>query len=447
MNIMQFLRILWARRAIIITSVAAALTAAILVIKIVPPRYEASSRLMLDIVRPDPVTGEMMSSQFARAYVKTQVELIQDYRVAGKVVDNFGWTGSPELAAAYRASGATVDFRRWLAQRVIDRTDAGLIEGSNILEIRYTGDNPQTSARIADAIRQAYADQTRAFKQQTAARNATWFNRQTEQLRNRLRAAEQRKAEFERANNIVLNDDASDAESQRLASIASAGATPPMMSTTPAAPIATSPSQMQLTQLDAAIATASQTLGPNHPEFQTMLRQRDVLAAAAAREMAAARAAGGGTVMSGPSIGAQFSAQQSRVLAQRGLVAEARQLLVDVNVLREQLNRTASRASDLEQESQSTETGLTFLGSAVAPQSPSFPKVPLLIAGALGLGFGLGILVALLAELLNRRIRGVEDLAMPGVPVLGVMAPPLHRQRRSLLSYLPRRLQFGSAAT
>lgn len=447
MNIMQFFRILWARRAIIITAVAACLTAAILVIKIVPPRYEASSRLMLDIVRPDPVTGEIMSSQFARAYVKTQVELIQDYRVAGKVVDSFGWTGSPELAAAYRAAGASVDFRRWLAQRVIDRTDAGLIEGSNILEIRYTGDNPQTSARIADAIRQAYSDQTRAFKQQTAARNAAWFNRQTEQLRTRLLAAEQRKAAFERENNIVLNDDASDAESQRLSSIASAGAAAPMMTATPAMPVATSPSQLQLTQLDAAIATASQTLGPNHPELQNMQRQREVLAAAASREMAAARSAGGGAVMSGPSIGAQFSAQQSRVLAQRGLVAEARQLLVDVTVLREQLARTAARASDLDQESQSTETGLTFLGSAVAPQSPSFPKIPLLVFGALGLGLGLGIMVALLAELLNRRVRGVEDLGLPGVPVLGVMAPPLQRQRRSLLSYLPRRLQPGGAAT
>ena len=58
--------------------------------------------------------------------------------------------------------------------------------------------------------------------------------------------------------------------------------------------------------------------------------------------------------------------------AQRGKVAEARQLMVNVRVAREELERTATRASQLDQQAQSDETGLTFLGNAVAPQTASF---------------------------------------------------------------------------
>jgi polysaccharide biosynthesis transport protein len=422
-SIQQFFRILWVRRGITLLTLIAALIGAVGILKLVPPSYEAQSRVMLDIVRPDPVTGETLSSSFARAYTKTQIELIKDYRVAGRVVDSLGWTGSSELAASYRASGSDTEFRRWLAQRVIDRTDAKLIEGSNILEISYSGTQPEPAAVIADALRAAYEEQTILFKQQGATRNAQWFQRQTAELRQRLAAAEKRKADFERSNNIVLNDDSSDAESARLAALATSAPAAPMVSAPAAAPV-TTPSQAQLAQIDAAIASASQTLGPNHPDFQNLQRQRAAIAQAASREMAAAQAAAnaGRAVSSGPNVGAMFNAQQQRVLAQRGLVAEARQLQGDVTVLREQLARTATRAAQLEQEAQSTETGLTRLGSAVAPDGPTFPKTIPILLGSIGLGLALGILLSLLVELLNRRVRSADDLVIPGVPVIGVMS-------------------------
>ncbi len=442
MSIHQFFRILWVRRSIIIVTLLAAMLAAIAVIKLVPPRYEAASRVMLDIVRPDPVTGEAMNSSFARAYTKTQIELIKDYRVAGRVVDMLGWTGSAELAAQYRASGSDTDFRRWLAQLIIDRTDVDMIDASNILEIRYSGPQPDSSAVVADALRTAYETQTMLFKQQAAARNAAWFERQTAELRTQLAAAEARKADFERANGIILQDNSVDTDSARLAALAQSAMPAPVAM--PSAAPAISPSQTQLAQIDAAIASASATLGPNHPDLINMRRQREVVAAAAAREAAAMRAASA-PVRSGPSPTAMFDAQRTRVLEQRGNLAEARQLAGDVSILRDQLTRTAARAAQLQQEAQSTETGLTRLGSAVAPDSPVFPKKVPVMLGSIAIGLGLGVLLALLTELLNRRVRGTDDLWIDGVPVIGVMAsaapksaePTLITRLRSRLPLLP----------
>src|SRR3546814_15551193 len=97
MSIGQFFATLWPRRAFVFVTTAAALLGAAFVVLLLPPRYEAKSRLMLNFIKPDPVTGEVISSSFARTYTQTQTELIGDYRVAGQVVDRLGLGGNPEL--------------------------------------------------------------------------------------------------------------------------------------------------------------------------------------------------------------------------------------------------------------------------------------------------------------------------------------------------------------
>jgi uncharacterized protein involved in exopolysaccharide biosynthesis len=253
MSIIQFFRILWSKRILIAATTFGCLFTALLVAWILPPRYVATSRVMLDIVKPDPITGEAISSQWARAFVKTQVELIRDYRVAGKVADAAGWMKSPSLSAEYEASGAKedMDFRRWLAQRVIDRTSARLVEGSNIVEIQVTSTSPEPAAKMADLVRDAYVDQTLAFRREAARRNADWFNQQTKKVGEQLALAQQTKHEFERANGVILTDDLVDTDLVRLTAIAGAAPPQPTQSMTSGA---VAPSSGQLSQIDAAIA-------------------------------------------------------------------------------------------------------------------------------------------------------------------------------------------------
>mgnify|MGYP000978933062 FL=1 len=349
MSFTQFFRILWAWRAIILISTFSCLVAGFLIGKTMPPRYEAKSRLLLDILRPDPVTGQSISSIATRPYVQTQTELIRDYRVAGKVVDAFGWTSSPILAAQYAARRADDkrDFRRWLAQRIIDNTQAKLVSASNILEITFTSTSPDTARKAVDAVRQAYVEQTLAFKRETAAKNSAWFRNQAAKIRVDLAAAEKRKADFEAANGIILQSDNRDTESAKLEAMA-ATTLAPQTTITAATAAATSPASAQLAQLDAQIAAAEQSLGPNHPDLINMRRQRDAVAASAAQQQAAsvraAQAGAGGPT--GPSMASLISAQTQKVLAQRGKVVEAQRIASEVSVLRAQFDKTVSKVAD-----------------------------------------------------------------------------------------------------
>lgn len=410
MSLTQFLRTLWARRWIAILCAAACFVAGIIAVSILPKSYKAQSRILLNVVGSDPISGEAIAPNFARAYIPTQTELIRDYRVSGRVVDRLGWTKDAGLRAEYVASGEqSLDFRRWLAQSISSATNAVAVEGSNIVVIEFTDGDPQRAAQMADAVRDAYIEETLAFKRESAQKAATWFESQSQTVRAQLQQAEQRKAAFERANDIILLDDGTDADTARMTSLAGSIEAPVVTSTGGANPAAA-----QLAQLDAQIRSESQSLGPNHPAIQRLREQRNAVAASA----------GGGVarpVVSGPSISSQVAGARAKVLAQRGKVEEARRLFTDAKVLKDQYDKVLARASDYRQQAGSNESGVTLLDSALPPSTPSSPKIPQILIGSLVLGTLLGLLISLIVELLYRRVRSTEDLKVLGVPVIGII--------------------------
>lgn len=432
MSIIQFLRILWARRWVTIAATLSCVLGAFIVTMIVPPRYAAYSRVMMDLVKPDPVTGQITAPNFARAYTKTQIELIRDYRVAGQVVEDLGWLNDPNLITQYdtRGAGDDRDFRRWAAQRVIDGTGVSLIEGSNILEISYTSNSPEAARTVADALRKAYIDTSLAFRRESARRTAEWYGSQTAKAKTVLVSAEAAKTAYEKQTGIVLQDGTTDIESAKLSALAQA-------SGASAAPVITGPSAsaMQLAQIDATIAQASRTLGPNHPDLIAMRQQRTVMASQVAQERSAAGAMAGATAVSSGAL----ERQKNKVIGQRDQVERLRQLQAEVNLRRSQFEKAAARTAELRQEAEIGETNLVPLGSAVTPQAPSFPNMPLIMFGALGFGLGFGVLVSLLIEMFGRRVRGAEDVtAVIDAPLLAVIAGP--RKPRGFLGFqLPAR--------
>lgn len=430
MNIVQFFRILWARRWIIIPAFLVCVTTATLVVQFLPERYMATTRVVLNTFKPDPVTGQVMSSQFMRAYVQTQTELIEDYATAGRVVDQLGWANDPANIAAFNASSAaaTGDIRRWLAKQIITNTKAGMIEGSNILEISYSDSSPERAERIANIIRTTFLELALAGKRQAATKSADWYAQQAEAARKALAAAVQARTDFMKKTGIVMTDTGSDLETQKLEQLqgASTAATAPMI----IGGSGMGPAQLQLAQIDQQIQQAATSLGPNHPAFQALQRQREVYAKAAAQERAQASSGAPGR----GAIESAANAQRARVLGNREEVDRLMQLQRDVSLKQDQYMKAAQRVADLRLEASSDDTGMSTLSEATAPESPYYPKVPMIIGGAAAFGLGLGLLVALMVELLGRRVRSPEDLEIAvDAPVLGVV-----QSRASLTTRLRR---------
>lgn len=436
MSPIQFLRILMARRWIIIGTFVTCLLVALAVAKALPERYPARARVLLDLVKPDPVTGQMISSGFARGYIKTQIEIIKDFRVTGEVVDRLGWAQNPAVVAAWQAdTGGVGDIRRWGAERISANTSAGVVEASNILEIVYESPNADDAKQVVSLLREAYIAASLQFKTDSAGRTANWYREQAEAARKVLTAAEDAKNKFEQANGLVITAGGTEAESTKLASLQQALVTAQsgessqqFQATVRGSTSAVVDSlKVQLATLNDQIEQAAEKLGTEHPSYKSGIARRNLLQRQLAEETAEARRAGAqqssASRQTVAELQAQYDAQKVKVLGMKDQLDQLAQLQREVDLRRTQYEKAAARTADLQLESNASESGLVVLGDAIGGQERSFPKWPQIIGLASAFGLGLGIVIAVLTELYARRIRGPEDLRFASkVPVLAVIA-------------------------
>jgi len=417
MSLIQFWRIIWARRLLIVAATLSCALGAYVVTLVVPPRWEAHARVLLNLLTPDPVTGETVGGSATGTYVASQTEFVEDYSVSGLAVDRLGWEHDPEFIAKYRARPAKDrrDLRHWLAQTISDHTKADVVEGSNILDITYTAETPEGARVIADALRQAYLDASLALRRANVNRNADWFADQAVKAKAALDDAGKKESDFERANNVYMATDTLDLDSARLAALAAQNGENTLQNAA-----GSSAASVQLAEVNAEIAQISQTLGPNHPQLLALQAKRASLTAIAAREHASAVT----TSRKGGATSA-LDAQAAIVSSKHDALAKLKQLQAEVDLRRDLYNKASAKAAELRQQAAIEDVGLTPLGAVIVPSAPSFPKMTLIMLGSFGLGLTLGVLIGVLVEMLRRRVRGLEDLQWATeAPVLAVVRAP-----------------------
>jgi uncharacterized protein involved in exopolysaccharide biosynthesis len=192
----------------------------------------------------------------------------------------------------------------------------------------------------------------------------------------------------------------------------------------------------QLAQAEAALAAALATYSDTHPDV------------ALARERVAALRRSTQSPSSGPSeivqeqIRANNATIAQLVAARDSAVARANAAMAGqarAPVVLEQAMQLESQANNLRQQYNDVSTKLLRAQSSARlaneqraerlslveppnlPDSPHWPNRPLIIAGGAAAGIGLGFLLALLVELLNRPMRSPTQIQSMGLPVLGVV--------------------------
>jgi succinoglycan biosynthesis transport protein ExoP len=440
MNILQFLRIFWARRMVIVAATLACVLGAFVVMFIFPPSWKAASRVMVNLGQADLVTGDQANASVERGNVTTQMALITDYSVAGRVVDDLNLTADPGLIAAYekRSKSDKRDFRHWLEQLIIDGTKAKLVEDSAIIEITYTASSPEQAKSVADAVRSAFIQTTLVFKRQTAEQNAEWLQGRAVQAKKDLDAAIAAESDYERANGVTMTADKEDIDTSRLKAMSMAGAQPQV---SPPSMMASSSAAIELASVNAQIAAQSKQLGPNNPLILQLLEQKRNLESTVAKEASTQKMLAGIASANSDVVNRQIAQQKAKVVGESDKIGKLNQLQAVVDTRRLIFDKSTALAAQQSEEALTVESGLTPLASASVPKAPAFPNPWLIVPGGLAIGLGLGVLTALLMEMLARRVRGVEDLVGSlDIPVLGLIAAPQRTGRQQRLSSFRGRL-------
>jgi len=362
------------------------------------------------------VTGQVMTNNFMRAYTVTQIETLKGTGVAGRVVDQLGWANDANMLSRYEKENTDpgADARLWLARQVSDNIQANVLEGSNILEIVYNGPSAEAAKQMADLIRQAYKDEALQEKRRSSGESADWYRQQADKAKKALEIAETERTSFAKANGIVLpTDNSPDLETSKLQTLSQQTVA---VAAAPGVAAQINPMQAQIEAVNQQLAQAAATLGPNHPTYQALERQKKLY------ESLAAKSGGGvGGINTGAVEGA-YERQRARVIGERDKVDQLQRLQNEVLLKRDQYLKAAQRAAELQLEASTTSASITDMGPTTSSTTPSFPNRPLIIGTAAASGIGLGILLALLIELLNRRVRSEDDLEVAaGAPVFAVV--------------------------
>jgi polysaccharide biosynthesis transport protein len=368
--------------------------------------------------KPDSLATQLTPSALG-SFIATQLKLIQDVQTAGLVVDNLGWATEANNQAAFEAAGRPGgDIRDWLAQRIVANTEAKFLEQSSIIDIGYSGPDPAQAQALAEAIREAFLQMNRTQRLNNAQRAAASYVEQANRTLAEVNKAEVERTKFAKANGIIIQPGNVDLESSKLSALSSASVAPTAPTVTQSAG-----ADPQVAMLRQQIAQAQQTLGPNHPTYQALQRQLAAVQSQGGR--------GGSTVTPGTTraqIESAYQAQKARVLAQSDKIDRLNQMQADIAIRREQYLKLSAKAEELKAQAGSNDTTLEPLGNTNLPDEPSWPNKPLTIGASIAGGLVLGILLALLVELLARRVRGPDDLEYAaGAPVLAVVGRPASR--------------------
>jgi succinoglycan biosynthesis transport protein ExoP len=144
-------------------------------------------------------------------------------------------------------------------------------------------------------------------------------------------------------------------------------------------------------------------------------------------------------------IRAALAAQKTRVLELNRGRDELGVLVKDVESAQRAFDAASQRFAQTKIEGQSEQSDISVLNPATPPNGAAGPRVMLNTLLSLFLGSMLGLGFALLAEMLDRRVRSAGDMAeVLQMPVFGVIEwnKPKRPRYSAIASLLPRRLRL-----
>ncbi len=443
MSIKQFLRIIWARKwVVLVLAVLVSIAGTIYTLRL-PKQYTADTSMVVE-VRIDPVLGAMAPSLAAPSYMATQIEIIRSERVASRVVKMLGIERSPASVQQWRdATNAKIPLERYYANLLQRGLGVDALRGSNVISVSFSSPDPVFAQAAANAFAQAYMDISVELRVAPARQSAAFLDEQTKTLRNALETAQTKLSKFQQEKGIVVSDERFDQENARYVSLASqlAGAQAELVDAGTRqrnTGAETSPDVMgnggvqamkgQLVSLQTKLTELNEIVGKNHPARQQIEAQIAEIRQQIATETR--RVAGTASTVS-RSSGQKVAELQTLLEAQKKLLLSLRSdrdqvavLMRDVDTAQHAYDAISARNGQFVLESQNNQANTRLLSPAVEPLDPSKPRVAVGILGAIVGGLVAGMVVALGWELLDRRVRDPEDLILvAGVPVLGVLRP------------------------
>jgi chain length determinant protein EpsF len=444
MNFSQFIRILKARRLIFIATLSLVVISTLVAGLIIPKTYKAVASIVLNSKGSDPVTGMTLPASMMPGYISTQLEIITSEKVALKVVEKLKLTESQAALAMFnKATKGKGEIKTWMANLLLKNLEARPSRDSSIVDISFSGTDPEFVAMMANAFAEAYQETNIQLKVQPAQKAAEFLGLQTKILRNNLEDAQAKLAKYQQTKGLTSVAGSMDVESARLNDLSSqlvavqnqayearsrqerTGGTGDESPDLAANPMVQN-LKMDIARAESKFSELSDRLGPSHPKYQQSMAEITKLKSQLQEEKVKARS----------TIGGNASIQKQREAEIRAALAAQKARVLELNLARDQLtvlqrdlenaqramDQASQRLTQTSLEGSVNQTDIAILNPATPPLIADSPRVLFNTILAFFLGGMLGIFMSLTAEKLDRRIRCCDDISeLLELPVLALI--------------------------
>jgi len=446
MNLEQFLTILKFRYKLIFKVFAGFVILVTIFSLVWPNTYTGIATVVIDAKAPDAVTGMLTQGMIMPSYLATQVDVISSERVARGVVKKLGLEKDPELVSDWKDdtnNGADGSFESYYAFKLGKKLKVEPSRESNVIEIRFKAKTAKTAAAVANAFAEVYLDTNLELMNEPATRYSNWFTNQVKQIRGKMAKEQESFTLYQKDKGIVSMDEKFDVEAAHmsdlsaqltvlLAQLADARtrereATSGKLETIPEVlnNLEIQNLRTAIASADGKVLSASNTLGPNHPQVREQKAELEALKLQLKSEMGnVADSLRTNTIVAQQKVDRmqqQVEAQRARMLDLKNQRDEAANLQTDLVATQLDYNTIRQRLTQSNLQSQSPQTDVSILTPAYEPIEPSFPKLGLNILASIFLGLILGVSAAIFKENREKLIRSAEDVSEHGFTLLGVL--------------------------
>ncbi len=398
-------------------------------------RYQAVSQVLIDPRELRALAGDVspnnLNSDSTTAYIESQARIISSSNLLRRVVDREGLARDPEYSGTFGVlsrlfpSGQGGD----RTQRIVEQLGRNLWvkrgERTFIVDIAVTASTPEKAARLSNAFAAAYLEDQATSRAEVNRRVSTNLTGRLNELRDKVRAAEDKVETYRTQKNIVgasgklvteeqlaaVNSQLAFARSRladakakldQLDSVrgqqAERGALPEAVNSQTLGLL-----RQQMGEAQRKAVNLSTSLGPMHPEYlaaQSTLRDAQrAVADEITRIRAAARAEYDRALGNEKALLAQVDALKKDTLLSSRDTVQLREFERELEASRAIYQSFLQRARETGEQERVDTTNVRIITTATPPIDRSGPPKRLIVAGAAAGGFALGLLLALLAAM------------------------------------------------
>jgi uncharacterized protein involved in exopolysaccharide biosynthesis len=416
----------------------------------IKPYYNASTTLLIDFKEPG-LEYSILPAMLQEEYMTTQLGILKNMIVAEKAVEQLDYSERPYFINEYmQYNSGSGSINDWLAANLLDDIKVNVIKNSRLINISYTSSNPESAAEVPNAFANAYIETVLEHNLNPVEVNTKIIDERILDLRKRLQEAQRKLSAHQKEKNVLISEDRINIETLQLTTLTEKLAVAkanieilqskldqvnsirdadPSLQTLPEV---ISNKQVQSLKADlnvkrTQLAELSLKIGVKHPRYISTVKEinsienniqeeiRQIVSGMESELKAAINLA--------EYLEKAIDEQKSKVIDFKQDANNLPALTREVQSAQKSYEKALESAEDYSLLAQIKYTNVTVLNAAKIPDKPSGPDITKNLISSIVLGLFLGIVLIVLLEIRERKIRSKEDVlsTIGQIPLLGVL--------------------------